>query len=48
MKILLEDFNAKVERVSIFKLTVGNENPHQVSNYNGVRIVNFATQKTSC
>ena len=43
MKILLEDFNAKVGRKNIFKLTIGNENLHQDSNDNGVRIVNFGT-----
>ena len=42
MKILL-DFNAKVERGNIFKVTTGNESPHQDCNDNGVRTVNFAT-----
>jgi hypothetical protein len=32
-----------VERENIFKLTIGNASLHQVSNNNGVRIVNFAT-----
>jgi len=45
MKILLGDFIAKVGRENIFKLTVGNESLNQVSNDNGVRIVNFATSK---
>ena len=45
MKILLGDFNAKVERDSIFKPTIGNESLHQDSNDNGVRVVNFATSK---
>jgi hypothetical protein len=43
MKILLGDFNAKVGSGYIFKPTIGNESLHQVSNDNGVRIVNFAT-----
>jgi hypothetical protein len=43
MKILLGDFNAKLERDDIFKQTVGNEGLHQDSDDNGVRIVNFAT-----
>ena len=30
---------------NILKLTIGNESLHQVSNDNGVRIVNFATSK---
>jgi len=45
MKMLLEDFNAKVERENIFKPTIGKESLHQDSNDNGVRIVNFATSK---
>ena len=42
-KILLEDFNAKLGRENIFNPTIGNESLHNDSNYNGVRIVNFAT-----
>ena len=45
MKNLLGDFNVKLGREDIFKLTIGNESLHQDSNYNGVRIVNFATPK---
>ena len=45
MKILLGDFNAKVGRENIFKLTIGNESLHQDTNDNGVRIVNFAASK---
>jgi hypothetical protein len=37
MKILLGDFNAKT--------TTGNEGLHEISNDNGVRVVNFATSK---
>jgi hypothetical protein len=45
MKILLGDSNAKVGRENIFKLTIGNESLHQDAEYNGVRIVRFATSK---
>jgi hypothetical protein len=45
MKILLGNFNAKVGRENIFKPTTGNESLHEISNDNGVRIVNFATSK---
>jgi hypothetical protein len=45
MKILLENFNAKVGREVICNLTIGNESLHQVSNDSGVRIVNSATSK---
>jgi hypothetical protein len=41
----LGDFNAKVGRENIFKPTIGNENLHEISNDNGVRVVNFATYK---
>jgi endonuclease/exonuclease/phosphatase family metal-dependent hydrolase len=43
MKIVLGDFNTKVGREDIFKLTIGNESSHEISNDNGVRVVNFAT-----
>jgi hypothetical protein len=46
MKILLGDSNAKVGREDIFKLTIGNETSHEISNDNGVRVVNFATSKS--
>ncbi|PNF36269.1 hypothetical protein B7P43_G06499 [Cryptotermes secundus] len=45
IKILLEDFNAKVGREDIFKPTIWNESLHEISNDNGVRVVNFATSK---
>jgi endonuclease/exonuclease/phosphatase family metal-dependent hydrolase len=43
MKILLGDFNAKVGREDIFKPTIVNESLQEISNGNGVRLVNFAT-----
>jgi hypothetical protein len=45
IKILLGDFNVKVGREDIFKPTIGNESLHEISNDNGVRLVNFATSK---
>jgi hypothetical protein len=45
MKILLGYFNAKVGREDIFKPTTTNENSQEISNDNGVRVVNFATSK---
>jgi hypothetical protein len=47
MKILLGDLNAKVGREFIFKPTTGNESLHEISNDNGVRVLNFATFKIS-
>jgi hypothetical protein len=45
MKILLGDFNAKVGSEGIFKPTIGNESLREISNDNGVRLVNSATSK---
>jgi len=45
MKMLLGKFNAKVGRENSFKPTIGRESPHQDSNDNGVRLVNFATSQ---
>jgi hypothetical protein len=45
MKILLGDLYAKVGREDIFKPTIGNESLHEISNDNGVRVVNVATSK---
>jgi hypothetical protein len=47
MKLLLEDFNAKLGRKGILKPTIGNDILRQDSNDNGVRIVNFPTSKAS-
>ncbi|PNF41599.1 hypothetical protein B7P43_G11344, partial [Cryptotermes secundus] len=41
----LLDFYAKVGREDIFKPMLGNESLHEISNDNGVRVVNFATSK---
>ena len=45
MKILLRNFNAKLEREDTFKPTTGNESLHQDSHDNGVRIINLPHQK---
>jgi exonuclease III len=45
MIILLGDFNAIVGREDISKPTIENENLHETSDYNGVRLVNFPTSK---
>jgi exonuclease III len=44
-KILLGDFDAKVDREDIFKPTIGNESLHKITNDNGVMLVHFATSK---
>jgi hypothetical protein len=45
LKFRLGEFNAKVGRENIFKLTIGKQSLHQDINDNGVRIVNFAMSK---
>jgi hypothetical protein len=45
MKILLRDINAKVGREDIFKLTIGNDNLHKISNGNGVKVIKYARSK---
>jgi hypothetical protein len=40
-KILLGDFNAKVGREDIFKTTIWNERLNEISNDDGVRVLNF-------
>jgi hypothetical protein len=45
MQILLGNFSAKVGEKDIFKPTIENESLHEISNDNGVRLVNFATSK---
>jgi endonuclease/exonuclease/phosphatase family metal-dependent hydrolase len=45
MKILLGDFNAKVGRVDVFKLTIINGSLHKISNNNEVNSSKFATFK---
>jgi hypothetical protein len=45
MKILLGDFSGNVGREDIFKPTIENESLHEISNDNGIRLVNFATFK---
>jgi hypothetical protein len=45
MKILLVNFNAKVGREGIFKLTIENVSLHEITNDNGVTLVNFATSR---
>jgi hypothetical protein len=40
MEILLGDFSANVGREDIL-----NKSPHEINNYNGIRVVNFATCK---
>jgi hypothetical protein len=42
---MLGDFNDKAGREEISKPTIGNESLHEISNDNGVRVVNFATSK---
>jgi hypothetical protein len=42
---VLGNFSAEVGKEDIFKLTIGNESLHEISNDNGVGVVNFVTSK---
>jgi hypothetical protein len=42
---VLGDFNAKVGREEILKPTIGNEGLHEISEDDGIRVVNFVTSK---
>jgi hypothetical protein len=42
---LLGDFNAKGGREGVFKSIVGNESLDEISNENGIRVVNFSTSR---
>jgi hypothetical protein len=45
MKILLRNFNSKVGMEETFRTTIGNDSSHEISNDNGVKVVNFTTIK---
>jgi hypothetical protein len=45
MRILLGAVYAKVGKEEIFGLTIEKESLHEISNDNGVRLVNFTTSK---
>jgi hypothetical protein len=47
IQVLLGGLGAKVGREDIFKPTLGNENLLEISNDNGIRVVNFAHLKIS-
>jgi hypothetical protein len=42
---LLGDISEKLEREDIFKPTFGNETSHEISDDNGIRVVNFGKPK---
>jgi hypothetical protein len=42
---LLGDFKARVSKEGIIKPTIGNESLHEISDDNGVVVVNFDTSK---
>ncbi|KAF0708802.1 craniofacial development protein 2-like, partial [Aphis craccivora] len=45
VKIVLEDFNAKIEKEIDYKPTIGQQSLHNDSNDNGVRVISFETSK---
>jgi hypothetical protein len=46
-KIVLGDFNAKVDRENIFKPKIDTKSLQAIGNNNGLRVVNFITPKIS-
>ncbi|XP_073986277.1 uncharacterized protein [Rhodnius prolixus] len=46
VKLLLGDFNAKVGKEQDYRPTIGLNSVHEVSNDNGCRLIDFATDKT--
>ena len=45
IKIVLEDFNAKIGRENVFQPTVGKFSLHDTTSHNSMRLVDFATAK---
>jgi hypothetical protein len=45
MKILLGDFNARVNSEDIFKQTIGNGSLHEIINDNGVRVLEYLDRR---
>lgn len=45
IKIVLDDFNAKIGRETIHRPVISKESLHELSNNNGLRVVDFATSK---
>jgi hypothetical protein len=46
IKCVLGDFNTKVKRQNIFKLTTWNMSLHDISNANKFKVANFVTSET--
>jgi len=46
VKILLEDFNAKLGQAVVYTPSIGKESLHRISNDNGSRLVNFAMTRS--
>jgi hypothetical protein len=42
VKMILEDANAKVHRETVHQPTIGKHNLHEITNENGLRLVDFA------
>jgi exonuclease III len=45
VRIILGDFNAKIDREELYKPVIGEHSKHNVSNSSGVRVIDFAAGK---
>lgn len=45
VRIIIGDCNAQIDQETVYRSTIGRASLYQISNYNGVRIINFATSK---
>jgi len=48
VKIVLGDFNAKIGKEALYRAVIGTHSLHEVSNDNGMKLINFAVGKRLC
>jgi len=48
LKIVLGDFNAKLGKEAVYRAVIGTHSLHEVSNDNGMKLINFSVGKGLC